>query len=513
MTRRGWAAGILVAWAASLGWLVQRELFRSTGSRLAEAALSVPPGAAYYRLDVGSQQVGFASSTIDTVAKSIRVTEILVLDVPALGTLHRTTAMSRATLSRALRLESVEVRFNGDLGRFGARATVTGDTLLTLWLLSGTDSETTRVPIAHAIVVPAMMPLRLAFGGDLKPGRMYAIPVFDPFLLAERDLRVRVTAESTLVVADSAGYDSTAMAWAPVRFDTVRAFRIEEEGGGVRSRAWIDAQGHIVRAENAVGFAMERSAFELAYQNFRHRDTARVAQASLSPGPGAVIAMTALAARVVLRADTLSLWRARVSGVDLSGLDLTSTRQHLVGDTLVVRRETAAALAPRYRLPARDSGLARFLAPEPLIESDDPRIRAAARAIVGGEQDPGRAARLLVDWVYGHVIRQVSVSVPSAVGVLATRRGDCNEHAVLYVALARAVGLPARLAAGLVAVDGRFYYHAWPEVYLGRGDWVAVDPTIDEFPADARHLRFSVGGLARQVELVRLIGRLKLEVL
>jgi hypothetical protein len=77
--------------------------------------------------------------------------------------------------------------------------------------------------------------------------------------------------------------------------------------------------------------------------------------------------------------------------------------------------------------------------------------------------------------------------------------------------LARAVGLPARPTAGLLAVGGRFYYHAWPEVYLN--DWVAVDPLLDEFPADAAHLRFVVGGLARQAELLPRIGRLALEVL
>jgi len=62
-----------------------------------------------------------------------------------------------------------------------------------------------------------------------------------------------------------------------------------------------------------------------------------------------------------------------------------------------------------------------------------------------------------------------------------------------------------------VYLDGRFYYHAWPEVYLG--DWVAVDPTLGQFPADAAHLRITTGGLARQAELIRLIGSLKLEVL
>jgi hypothetical protein len=78
------------------------------------------------------------------------------------------------------------------------------------------------------------------------------------------------------------------------------------------------------------------------------------------------------------------------------------------------------------------------------------------------------------------------------------------------VALARAAGIPARTAAGLVYSDGFFFYHAWPEVYLN--GWVAVDPTFGQFPADAAHLRFTIGGLARQMELVRLIGRLQLEV-
>src|SRR5881409_3986200 len=140
MTRRMWAVAILGAWAVSLGWLVKREFFRSTGTRVTEAALSVPPGAVYYRLDVGGQQVGFASSTIDTAGSSILVEDVLVLDVPALGVLHRTTAKSRATLSRALRLQDLATRFDGDLGRFSSHATVSGDTALALWLVAGPDS-------------------------------------------------------------------------------------------------------------------------------------------------------------------------------------------------------------------------------------------------------------------------------------------------------------------------------------------------------------------------------------
>ncbi|OLC01754.1 MAG: hypothetical protein AUH45_10540 [Gemmatimonadetes bacterium 13_1_40CM_69_22] len=511
MTRRAWAVVILVAWAGSLAWLAWRELFRPTSARLAEAALSVPPGAVYYRLDIGGQQVGFASSTIDTAGSAIRVEDVLVLDVPALGVLHRTTAQSRATLSRALRLEDVNATFDGDVGRFSSHGTVTGDTALSIWLVAGGDSEFTRVPLSRPIVLPTLLPLRLAFGGELRPGKTYSIRVFDPLLLAVRDVGVTIAAESTLVVADSADYDSTAMAWVPVHFDTVRAFRIEQVRDGVRGNAWIDAAGHIVRATSPVAFTMERSAFEIAYENFRRRDTARVARASAAPRVGDVVPTTVIAAGARLLPVATPELRVRLSGGDVRGLRLAAGRQRLAGDTLVVRRETAGELAARYTLPAGDTSLGEYLEPEPLIQSDNPRIRAQARAIIGREREPARAAELLLHWVADHVEKTVAAHLPSAVQVLARRRGDCNEHTVLYVALARAVGLPARAAAGLVLLDGRFYYHAWAEVYLG--DWVAVDPTSGQLPADAAHLRFVIGGLARQVELARLIGRLRLEVL
>jgi transglutaminase-like putative cysteine protease len=94
-------------------------------------------------------------------------------------------------------------------------------------------------------------------------------------------------------------------------------------------------------------------------------------------------------------------------------------------------------------------------------------------------------------------------------------QGDCNEHTVLFTALARAVGLPTRMAAGVVLVDlhgegPAFYYHAWPEVWLGA--WHALDPTLGQFPADATHLRFVVGGLDQQVDILRLIGSLRVEI-
>jgi len=149
--------------------------------------------------------------------------------------------------------------------------------------------------------------------------------------------------------------------------------------------------------------------------------------------------------------------------------------------------------------------------PEALIQSNDPRIVSLARRIVGDEKRAWMAAKLITVWVHDSLKKEITFGIPNALQVLETRKGDCNEHTQLFVALARAVGLPARIAAGLAYVDGKFFYHAWPEVLID--DWVAVDPTFGQLKADAAHLRFVIGGVARQTELVRLMGNLKIDVL
>jgi transglutaminase-like putative cysteine protease len=95
--------------------------------------------------------------------------------------------------------------------------------------------------------------------------------------------------------------------------------------------------------------------------------------------------------------------------------------------------------------------------------------------------------------------------------------GDCNEHTALYVAMARSLGIPARIAVGVVHLRGAFYYHAWPEVRVegaaGRTVWIPVDPTLNQFPADATHIRLARGGLDRQAAILPAIGHARLTVL
>ena len=498
---------------------MRREYFKPNALKLQEAALRVGPGSEFYAISMGGGPIGYASSTVDTTPEGLRVQDLMVVDIEALGKVQRTQLASEIRLTRDLRLRGFDATLSAPGTAFRAHGEVEGDSVLTVALDAGTARpQTTRVSLRHPIVMTTMLPLQLAFGHQLAPGKEYSVRLFDPMLMEERDVTVRVLAESTLIVPDSARRDSAAGRWVPARQDTLRAWKVSEEYSGISTESWIDRQGRIVSAVSPIGFRMERMPFEMAVENWRRSAATRVAAGGGGGGgAGDVIAATAITANVQLAPQDLSVLRVEIGNVSLAGFDLSGGRQTLAGDTITVRRETGVGRLPGpqpslylAKVPVLDTAFTKYLAAEPLVQSDDPRIQAQARQIIGRERRAGPVAELLNRWVYENLKKEITISVPSAVQVLDDRRGDCNEHTVLYVALARAVGLPARTDAGLVYLRGHFYYHAWPEVWLGQ--WVAVDPTFGQFPADASHLRFVIGGLARQVELLRLIGRVRVTV-
>ena len=114
-------------------------------------------------------------------------------------------------------------------------------------------------------------------------------------------------------------------------------------------------------------------------------------------------------------------------------------------------------------------------------------------------------------WVHKHIKPSPTLSVPSSLDVLSSKKGDCNEFTCLFTALARASGIPTRMIAGVVYLEGSFYYHAWPEVFVER--WIGMDPTLGQEVADATHIAFLEGGVKEQVGLIDYIGKIKIEVL
>ncbi len=181
---------------------------------------------------------------------------------------------------------------------------------------------------------------------------------------------------------------------------------------------------------------------------------------------------------------------------------------------------TVSAKVPAAADPSKDTPLARAragvdpdeLASGPQADADDPGIQALARQVVGDAKTAYAAALRLSDHVFHRLEKAYGASHDRASDVLRAGKGDCTEHSVLMVALARAAGIPARGVHGLVyaryddKVDA-LYWHAWVEVRSG-GEWIAVDPTFGQAVADATHIAL---GRGTQVDAVGLLGALKVK--
>jgi len=154
----------------------------------------------------------------------------------------------------------------------------------------------------------------------------------------------------------------------------------------------------------------------------------------------------------------------------------------------------------------------RWTLPASQIESDHPEMRHTAREVTKGISDPLAKVQKLAKWVADEV-KDEPVDSFSALEVLHTKKGECQAHTMLYTALARAAGIPTRMAGGIVYMEGvGFLYHAWAESDVD--GWVSVDPTFNQVGVDATHIKLVEGpGWISIVPLGRVVGRVKATVI
>ena len=199
-----------------------------------------------------------------------------------------------------------------------------------------------------------------------------------------------------------------------------------------------------------------------------------------------------------------------IQGARLARLNVDGGRQRLNGSQLSIEKESVDNLPSTISKTETAHIDERLLASTPFIQSDHRKIRELAGSIVSESDPPLEKARKLVAWIQEHVERRPVVSMPDALATLENKAGDCNEHAVLLAAMARAAGIPTDIEAGLVYLKGRFYYHAWNRMFLGK--WITVDALFNQIPADVTHIRLSSGDPEGQLDLMDVIGKIQLEV-
>lgn len=167
---------------------------------------------------------------------------------------------------------------------------------------------------------------------------------------------------------------------------------------------------------------------------------------------------------------------------------LSVTGSDAEGHVLHCELKAYDAPGAKATIPVRDPAFAKDLEPTVLMPCGHPDVKAAAERAIAGETDARRAVERIATFVYTLEKQSPDVAEASAIEILKDRRGDCSEHALLFVALCRAVGIPARRCSGYVCVGDDWGSHAWAEVWTGA--WMGVDPTTNDVGTGARYLFF-----------------------
>ena len=289
----------------------------------------------------------------------------------------------------------------------------------------------------------------------------------------------------------------------------VETFVIEQKFAGMTTTLWANEKGEMLREFSLQGFESFRETEEkardlggepMSVSSFITLSLVKLKQPIISPNnkDSLKLKLSSVHSPESIPEDH----RQKILNTEKNGEESYTV-------TLLIQREPKAPTKMVFR-PVSARGYQEYLKEAPEIQVKHPLIRTLAKDLVGDQKDAWKAAKLISTWVYDN-LDKVLVDSFTALDALHDRRGECQSHTNLFAALARAAGIPTRVANGLVYSPEfkGFLYHAWPEVWVG--EWRALDPTLGQHHVDATHIKLSEGNYAGALKLMEFIGQVKIE--
>jgi len=471
---------ILIFWIIMMVILVQRTYFSISDeyTQSSYAASQLRPREEWMGIYWKNDKVGYTVSTIRKKMHGYEISEQVLMNLTMMGTSQSISTQVASQVDDSFKLKSFEFVLYGNLAT-KIKGKVQGNELH-LEVSSEGNVNSSVIPLKGIpCLSSSIKPMILAQG--LAVGKQFTHALFDPSTMSNTTIEVMVEGKEKVILKD----------------ESIECYRIRSAFKGITIRSWIDKEGNTIKEESPLGLMLVKESKSDAINENWSDSTKDIITASAVPVNRAITVMNP------------SYLKVKLENVDLKEFSFSQGRQKLRGDVLEIFQEKTSEVNS-YDIPFR-RGFTEYLNPTPFIQSDSDAIEKKAREIIDDEKDVLKAVNLITRWVYRTIEKEPTISIPNALDVLKTKKGDCNEHATLFVALCRSVGIPSKLCAGIVYNQGGFYYHAWSDVFVG--SWISVDPTMNQLPADATHIRFVEGELDKQIEIIKLIGVLKMEVL
>lgn len=494
---------IVAAWLTTVGLVVLHEqgsLWGGLGNPMASMEASLDAKEQWFGIYYQGQRIGFSSMTLSPQelngVPGVSVRDQGRLTFNLLGTPQRLDVNAWAFIDADWRLQSFAATLTTPTYRMSWQGERRGETLqLTVKTPQSTAMKQLQDPTGSAFVNGLSS---WAAFHRLQVGQSGKAWVLNPLALSPEPVYFTVRRREVLDGRD--------------------VLVVETDVAGMTTTSWVTPQGEVLKETSPLGWELRQEPQEEILKDLRRLTLAQPALDLLATSavpidrtledPQRIKTLTVLVEGVTAKAFGVQRpWQRILPPEGLSGY----RRPPPQGPWCLVQLSRPTQPVSGGLVPVASEEISRYQQPSFFVQSNDPRILAKSAEIVGARTEPWEQATAIQQWVFSTMTKRLTVGLPSALDVLATQTGDCHEHTVLFTALARSRGLPTRMVAGLVYWQGRGYYHAWPEVWVGQ--WMPTDPTLGQVVADATHLGLIEAENESLLAIGQFIGKVRLSVL
>jgi len=141
----------------------------------------------------------------------------------------------------------------------------------------------------------------------------------------------------------------------------------------------------------------------------------------------------------------------------------------------------------------------KYMVPAEIIDSNNPQVIQKASQLAQGEDDLFIITYKIAEWVKTNIEYDLSTltveASQKASWVIENKKGVCDELTVIFIAMLRSLGIPARFVTGVSYTTSPLFEenwvnHGWAEVYFPNHGWVPFDVTFGEYGfVDPTHIK------------------------
>ena len=482
MKRKLYLIALTAVWLFLSGRLIYTTYFFGGGSNnylsLASGLRELPSESEWMNIYLDGKKMGYTVYSIDNQgAKGYTIKSSSNLNVVFGGLESEIHLENTAYMDTSFRLEAFKFWMLSDQYSTHVQGQKHGTTM-SLEFIQGEDTNRTEITVPEDLYTYTAIQPMVASKGILE-GQTIRVPAYDAMSNEMADVTITHEGKEIISVAGEK--------------HMLNKLRIEFKS--IPSIMWLDDNGITYKEETIMGMMMERTTPELALAKSEAGEVDLLNDFAVIPS------------YPISNSKRLKELRIELSGVSphvLAGL--TSERQKILSEEPLLVSLTRAAT------PLNPDVLELNLKASDMVQSDHEQIRRKANEILGDESQAIAISHTLTSWVYNYLDKKPVASISGAVDILNTGVGDCTEHTTLYAALSRAAGVPTKIHIGLVYLQGRFLFHAWPVVAID-GEWVDVDPSLNQFPADATHIALVEGDFENLTNLIPVLGNVEIKIL